>query len=371
MRTTIRVVPLIFMNKNIFLIALVLLFSCKSKVEKIRPAVESISESIYASGIIKSKHQYQAYASVNGIINEIFVVEGDTILKGAPILSITSDLQRLAKENAELAANYAAVSSYQGKLNEAKLMIELTENKRKNDSALYFRQKALYAQQIGTKNELELRDLAYQNAKLSHFSAVVNYDNLKRQLDFAASQSRKNLMISSKVESDYTLRSEIDGVVYRLNKTLGEIVNPQTALALVGDASNFILEMQVDEYDIFRIRKGLTVMVTLDSYKGKVFEAKVTKIIPQMNERSKTFLVEAEFYLMPEVLYPNITFEANIVIDSKSKALILPRNYLINDSIAVKANGDRVIVKTGLKDYQKIEILSGISAEDELIKPLQ
>jgi hypothetical protein len=35
----------------------------------------------------------------------------------------------------------------------------------------------------------------------------------------------------------------------------------------------------------------------------------------------------------------------------------------------VKPNGDKIAVKTGLKDYQKIEIISGINAEDELVKP--
>ena len=34
-------------------------------------------------------------------------------------------------------------------------------------------------------------------------------------------------------------------------------------------------------------------------------------------------------------------------------------------------NGDKVVVKTGLKDYEKIEIISGISVEDELIKPVE
>jgi hypothetical protein len=134
-------------------------------------------------------------------------------------------------------------------------------------------------------------------------------------------------------------------------------------------AGKFILEMQVDEYDILKIKKGLTVLVTLESYKGKVFEALVTKINPLMNERSKTFLVEAEFVKQPEILYPNISFEANIVINSKEKAILIPRDYLLNDSFVVKPNGDKIAVKTGLKDYQKIEIISGINAEDELVKP--
>ena len=35
------------------------LFSCKNNQEKIKPEIKSITESVYASGIIKSKDQYQ------------------------------------------------------------------------------------------------------------------------------------------------------------------------------------------------------------------------------------------------------------------------------------------------------------------------
>ena len=80
-------------------------------------------------------------------------------------------------------------------------------------------------------------------------------------------------------------------------------------------------------------------------------------------------MVEAEFVKQPEILYPNISFEANIVINSKEKAILIPRDYLLNDSFVVKPNGDKIAVKTGLKDYQKIEIISGINAEDELVNP--
>jgi hypothetical protein len=44
---------------------------------------------------------------------------------------------------------------------------------------------------------------------------------------------------------------------------------------------------------------------------------------------------------------------------------------LLNDSTVIKANGDKQIIKTGLKDYNSIEVLSGLSAKDELIKPAQ
>ena len=109
----------------------------------------------------------------------------------------------------------------------------------------------------------------------------------------------------------------------------------------------------------------------MDSYKGKVFEATIQKIDPMMNERSKSFLVEAVFVDRPETLYPSITFEANIILQSKKNALTIPRNFLVGDSIVIKSNGDKIPIQTGLRDYQKIEVLSGLSKEDELVKPME
>ena len=359
------------MKIKLYMLSLVLLISCKSKVESIKPTIDDISESIYASGIVKSKNQYQAFASVNGIVEKVFVSEGDFVKKGTPILSISNETQKLNRDNAKLAADFTDFNSNKEKLNEASLFIEFARNKMLNDSSLFFRQKNLWQQQIGSKIEFEQRELAYQNSRLAYYSAKVKYDDLKRQLSFSSSQSKKNLLISSKLESDYTLKSEIDGMVYSLSKSKGEIVGLQSAIAIIGDAKHFILEMQVDEYDIIKIKKDQLVYITLDSYKGKVFEAKVSKINPIMNERSKTFLVEATFINQPEVLYPNITFEANILLQTKYKAILIPRNYILNDSIVMKKNGDKITVKTGLKDFQKIEIISGITADDELIKPTE
>jgi multidrug efflux pump subunit AcrA (membrane-fusion protein) len=356
---------------RIYFIIVVLLTSCKSKEEKIKPTFSSISESVYASGKIKSKNQYQAFSTVSGIIDSIFVTEGDTLKIGTPLLIISNETQKLIKENALLNANFSDINSNQGKLKDAIQVIELSKNKYKNDSLLLIRQQTLWNQHIGAKIDLEQRELAFQNSKTNYYSSILKYNDLKRQIEFSAAQSKKNYLISSKQENDYTVKSQIDGVIYSLNKSKGDFINPQTPLAIIGDASHFILEMQVDEFDILKIKIGQPVLVTLDSYKDEVFNAKVTKIDPLMNERSKTFLIEAEFEIAPKVLYPNISFEANIVIQTKEKVLLIPREYLLPNNKLINRNGDTIVVKTGLKDYQKIEIISGITESDELIKPIK
>lgn len=347
----------------------ILVFSCGKKQETSLPTVGPITESIYASGVLKTADQYQAYVTVNGIISQLLVEEGDSVHIGSPLVAITNETQRFAAENASLAANFNDFSANSGKLDEAKLVIETAKSKFRVDSALYFRQKNLWDQQIGTKVDFEMKELAFQTSKSNYFSAIQRFRDLKRSLEFSSSQSKKNLQISAHQAQDYILRSKTNGIVYSISKSIGEIVSPQTPIAVIGNYQDFVLELQVDENDILRVQNGQKVIVTLDSYKKQAFEAKVTKISEIMNERSKTFLVEAKFTKAPPKLFPNITFEANILLNRKENVVLIPRNYLKQDSIVTLASGEERIVKVGLKDFQKAEILSGLKATDEMVKP--
>jgi len=358
------------MYKFFFFILFTILIGCKNKEQSIHPEIGQITESVYASGIIKSKNQYQAFVNVNGVINKIYIKDGDHVKKGTPILSINNETQKYNKENAVLAAELASLSSNQGKLNDALMSIDLARKSMQSDSFLYTKYKNLWDNyQIGTLAELEHRRIAYENSKTTFQSAQIRYSDQKKLLIFNSNQSQKNLKISNKIESDFILRSELDGIVFKLFKNEGEIVNPQSPIAIIGEGNQFILEMQVDEKDILKVKKDQKVIVALDSYKGKVFEAQITKIYPYMNEKTKTFLVEAEFIDKPEILYPNITFEANIIQSIKSNVILIPINYLFHDSIVYNEDNQAIIVKTGLKDYKKVEIIDGLNENNLIIIP--
>ena len=353
------------------LLILVLLAGCQDKTERVKPSWSAISESVYAAGTVRSGRQYQAFASGGGIIQTVFVREGDSVRVGTPVLSIASDVQQLTQENAALAARYAAVAANQSQLADARQRIALQRRSMQNDLLQRTRQRQLWQQTIGTKLALEQKELAYASSKTAYESAVFSYQTLRQQLEFAAAQSRKNLQIAQRQASDFVLRSKINGLVYQLYREKGEAVTPQTPLALLGDARHFVLEMQVDESDIVKIRPGQLVLVTLDSYKGQVFTARVSAISPMMNTSSRTFQVDAAFVRQPPVLYPFVSFEANIVLQTKARALLIPRRLLVNDSTVRKANGQLARVKTGLRDYQLVEILTGLTPDDELTAPAQ
>jgi len=54
---------------------------------------------------------------------------------------------------------------------------------------------------------------------------------------------------------------------------------------------------------------------------------------------------------------------------SKEKALIIPRSFLLEDDYVMLENKEKKKVVTGLKDYQKVEILGGLTTADVIMKP--
>lgn len=343
--------------------------SCKDKQEYVSPLQEKITESVYASGYLKSQDQYQVFSKANGILQKIHIQQGDQVKKDQVLFTLSNEVSRLNTDNARLAANYADVQSNQDKLRELSLAIDMGKKKMDNDKLMLERQRKLWADQIGTKFELEQRELAYANSKTTYQSAQLRYSELKKQLSFNAQQSKKTLSISKSMQSDFQVKSSFNGKVYSILKEQGEMVSPQMPLAIIGDATNFNILLQVDENDIVKVQQGQLIYITMDSYKGQSFEAMVDKINPLMNEKSRSFEVEAHFTKPPSTMYPNLTLEANIVLQSKENALTIPRKYLIDEEYVLLDKKQKKKVKVGLKDYQKAEILEGLSTSDKIYLP--
>ena len=353
--------------------ALFILIACNQQEAGIKAQVSSITESVYASGIIKAQQQYQVFATVNGVLKKSFVSEGDRVKQGDPLFLIENNTSTLNSENARLALDLSAQNIRQNsnRLFELELPVNLTKEKLQNDSSMYSRQKNLWDKNIGTKVELEQRQLIYETSKANYLSALSRLKQAKIQFNTEYRQAQNNLKISKKLESNYTIKSETNGMIYDILREQGELVTSQAPLAVVGNSTGFILELQVDEYDIVKMRLNQKVLITMDSYKGRVFEAKVSKIFPIMNERSRTFTIEAVFITAPKELYPNLTLEANVIIQTKPNAVIIPREYLIDEKF-VFTDPDKKIktdVKIGLMDYRYVEIISGLDTSKYVYKP--
>jgi HlyD family secretion protein len=355
----------------LFFLPFSVLFSCKEKVEKTKPKIANITESVYASGNIKSENQYQVFSKSSGILQQIYVQEGDAVSHNQILFSILNESSSISRENAELLANYNSITNNSEKLNELKINIELAKNKLEIDSMNFIRKRNLHEQKAISDVEFEQSELNYISSKTAFRSAKIKYSELKRQLNFSDQQTKKSLQISQTVENDFVVKSNINGKIFAILKEKGEMVSPQIPLAIIGNHLNYIIELQIDENDISKIEKGQKLILSLDSYEKQTFTGIITKINPFLNEKSKTFLVEAKFIQQPKQLYPNLSLEANIIIKQKKNALLIPRKFLINDTYVQKENAEKVKVKIGLKDYDFVEILSGLTKNETIIVPIK
>lgn len=359
------------MHIGFTLAAMGLLLACGTKRETTVPALGPITEAVYASGIIKARDQYQAYPSVTGIVAEVHVHSGDSVRKGDALFTIDDKATVLGTQRAELALELLRQNAGPGSpvLEQLRLAVEQARTRLVNDSLNYVRQKALWEKQIGSRAELDNRELAYTSARTALLTAQKAYAETRTRLSNELRMAENELALRRAAQGDHTVRSLLDGRVYDVLIERGELANPQRPLAIVGRADAFLLELQVDEYDIVRVRPGQDVLITMDSYKGQVLEGTVSRVGPLMNERSRTFTVEAVFKKAPPVLYPNLTAEANIVLARKERALTIPAAYLVDDRYVLVGRGERLAVQVGLRDLQRVEVLGGIDSATVILHP--
>lgn len=349
-----------------------LFLSCSQKdTQEIQPSVGTITESVYASGRIKSVDQYTVFATVNGILKKTKVAVGQNISKGQLLFELDSDKADLNTQNALLSYELSRKESnyIQDKIAEMELKVQAAKDKWVLDESIYQRSKNALQYQGISQIDFDRVAQTYKSSKSNYEMAQKQLAQLQIQLQNEQSKNAINLKINQKSQSDYGVKSEFDGQLFDLPVKDGTFVTTQTPLATIGKSHDFILELDVDENDMVRIKLGQKMVVTMDSYKGISFDATVSKIYPIMEERSRTFKIEARFLKTPPKLYPNLTAEANIIIQTKKNAVTIPKEYLIDGTYILVNKDEKRKVKTGLSDYKKVEILEGLQANETLYKP--
>lgn len=352
-------------------IAMVLFHSCKESTPSLSPEKRDITESVYASGIIKAKGQYEIFSPYSGILIKNVVQAGDTITPETDLFMIDNTISSLNTENARINAELLRDKTGPGSntLAELEKRVSLAGEKMLNDSLLFSRQQNLWKQQVGSKIDLEKRELNYKASKTEYESARLHYSQIKSELEKSYRQALNSLKISEKQKNDFIVRSHLSGTLFSTLKEPGEWVSTQTPLGVAGETGRFEIELQVDEFDIVKIKNNQKVFVSMDSYKGRSFEAVVSGVEPFMNNRTRTFRVFATFTNAPETLYPNLSVEANILISEKKNALTIPASYLINDKFVITSDHDTLEVKVGIKNLQWAEIEEGIDINSSIIMP--
>ncbi|MCP4441364.1 MAG: HlyD family efflux transporter periplasmic adaptor subunit [Aureispira sp.] len=354
-----------------FILIAALLLGCEEKLEGTYPKLMPLTEGVYASGYVEAETQYKVFALASGILEEWYVTEGDTVQKGDLLLKIEGSSNALNTDNAKLALELAQsnYSSNSAIIRELELNLQNAKEKYLNDSINYQRYYRLQQQNIGTRAELDRAKLSMKTAKNSYNALAKRLKSTQQQLETEMRSARNRYKISANTTSHLMVKSELNGQVYTILKEKGELVMMQEPLAIIGKIDEFVLRLKVDELDLGKIKLGHKLVVNLDAYADQVFEAKLAKIYPLVDKQTQTVAVEAILLNPPTVLNSGLSVEANIIVNQKEEALVIPKAFLIgNDSVRTgKEKGTRIGI--GLKNMEYIEVLSGLDVNTQIFKP--
>jgi multidrug efflux pump subunit AcrA (membrane-fusion protein) len=359
------------MIRTAFFGLLILLLACgEEKKEGIKPEYRDLTEAVYASVVLEPADAYQVFANGQGILDEVAIEEGDLVKEGQTIARVQSTQLDLSLDNARLAVQLAEdqLNGPDNVLKDLENQIATTREQVRLDSINLKRQESLWSQGIGSKSAVENLELKYSTSSKRLSSLRSSYTLRKKELSNQVAQARNRLRQAQSSVSDFAVQALIDGKVYSVLKEAGELISPQTPIALIGARDSFLIKMQVDEVDVSRVKQGMEVAVSLDAYPDQAFPAIVVKILPSKDTRTQTFTVEGIFTSPPETMYNGLSGEANIILGRKENVLTVPVTYLTKEENIMTDKGETE-VSLGRRNLEFVEVLSGLDTATMIYKP--
>jgi HlyD family secretion protein len=355
------------------LAGIVTAMSC-SAPETIQPETKSVMEAVYASGFLESVGQIELRSQAEGILLGEFGTEGEKVEKGQVLFTISglaldSRLQA-AQLNYELAKTNASTSS--PLLAEFLQGVKIAEEQYRADSLKWLRQSKLYEQKAVSLSQFEAAKTAYESSRQSLNRSQSQLESKNDQLLLALESARKDLLLLQDELGYYKVRTERDGIFFQSGAEVGEFIKKGDVLATLGTDQGFISKLKIDEQDISRISLGQKVLLEMDAFPGRTFQATLTKIYSKVDPTDQMLRVDA---LINEPLPANLiglALEANILIREKNDALVIPGGMLLpGDSVLILKDRKALKVKVtpGIRTLTEVEILEGLSKDSNLIKP--
>lgn len=362
------------MTRILFSGAVILLFAGCGGNNIVHPQKKNIIETVYASGKIMADSEYTVYALNPGTVINKLVNEGDQVKKGQVIYVINNSAPAARLDAANTAYDKARqdLSNNSRVLADLKIAMQNASLKFSNDSLQYARLKAMWNEGVGTKSSLDNAELQYRTSQNEKRSAREKYYATLNDLNVSLKNAQSQVATARNDLNNYIIRAERAGTVYQMLKEKGEAVRANEALALMGKSSDRIIRLAVDQQDIDRIKIDQQVVLKTDATGDKIYQAKVLRIYPTMNEADQTFRVDAVFTGNDSQPYIHTSVEANIIIRKKQQVLVIPSQVLLTgDSVKVKQGGHvkTIAIKTGIHTLNDVEVTEGLDEQSDVVVP--
>lgn len=278
---------------------------------------------------VQTKENIVLNSEYGGTLQQIYVKEGQKVSKGQIIAKI--DDGGLSQQLAQL-----------------EIQAELAKT-------TFERQQNLWNQKIGS-------EIQYLQAKSTYEAQSRAVNQMKSQLAKA------------------NVRAPFSGTIDDIITDKGSVVAPGSPIVRLISLGNMYLEAEVPEKYLNAIKNGSDVIVEIPTL-GETFTTKISQTGNYINPANRSFTVQINVPNKSGNIKPNLSARINIKDYANPKAIIIPTSIVsenaegeqyvyIADNITKEntATAKRVIVTTGQTQNGMIEVLSGISEGQQIIK---
>lgn len=379
----------------------------------------TIVEKVSASGTVQPVTEVKIAPEVSGEIIDLLVEEGDSVKRGQLLVKIRPDTweSQLQRAQASLSQQRANLAQAEANLNAAKAQFIRAEQD-------YKRQESLWNEKVISEADWQLARQNYEIAKTDVTAAEKSVEASRyiiRSTEASLREAQENFRKTS-------VEAPMDGIVSKLivkkgERVVGTATMAGTEMLRIADLNVMEVRVDVNENDIVRVSVGDTAIIDVDAYAStdKEFKGVVTLIANTAKDKtSADAITEFEVRILildssyqdlveagnPFPFRPGMTASADIITTTKENVLAVPlaavttrdpgqadgggqnqgppnRNASQGPSqgsqpqkptapkvvIFVNENGTARMkeVKTGISDYENIEILSDISDSTEVV----
>ena len=380
-----------------------------------------IVERVSASGKIYPEVEVKLSPDVSGEITELLVKEGDSVKEGQLLLKIRPDTYQTAvdRTRASLGSQGANIEQANARLQQAKAQYFRAK-------ADFGRQKQLYEDKIISLQDFQAAEATFKVAESELQAAEKTVESAR----YALQSARATLQEAQANLSLTTIFAPQSGIISSLNveqgeRVVGTVQMTGTELLRIAEFKNMEVRVNVNENDIIRIQMNDTAYVEVDAYEDQKFIGIVTAISKSANnlqtvtadavtefevkirmsrESYKDLLKERNFPFLP-----GMTANVEIITNRKNNALAVPLAAVtvrkegkknedkrgwgknkeedsegkpkketnakleedkMKEVIFVRDGENKVKmveVKTGMSDFDNIEILSGLEEGQEVV----
>lgn len=329
---------------------------------------DTIEEKAVATGKVVPKDEVAIKPQISGIIDKIYVEEGDKIKAGDLIAKI------------KVVPNLSSLTSAKNNIASNRTSLETAEINFKTQKAIFDRQKSLFDKGVISANDFDQVNNTYLQAKQRVEQVRIDVQQSRQNYDIIKTGTTSGLGNIAQTQ----VRATVSGTILEIPVKEGDQViqsnnfNDGTSIATIADLNKMIFEGKVDEAEVGKLKIEMPLKVSLGAIQDKEFDAKLKFVAPKGNEEQGAvqFKIEGEVTL-DSTYFVRAGYSANaaIVLQKKEDILVIKEALLQFDKetqkpyVEIKTGEqefERKDVEIGLSDGINVEILSGVTEDDDI-----